>query len=610
MTRRAFALLLVTGTARAEMLEHPDDVVDYTLAASLDPSTHVIHGEGTIVWRNKSATPISELWVHLYLNAFKDEKSVFLSEPVGQFRGSGLPKDWGRIDVKRFVWNGADLWPGAELHRPGESDETDVRVPLPRPVLPGELVPIEVAFESKLPTIVMRTGYDGTFHMVGQWFPKIARLEPDGTFAHFPFHRLAEFYADYGTYDVTLDVPESFIIGATGPIVDQRIEHGRRIERHVQSDVHDFAWAAWDKFESRSESIAGVTVTSLFPRGYRVDSERELGAMRFALPHYAAQYGPYPYSVLTLVHPPESAPEAGGMEYPTLITTGGPWYGPPGIMAIEAVTIHEFGHQYFYGLLASNEALWPFLDEGLNSFAEQQALDAWLGDGSAVDLFGLKVSNTAVQRFFSRGRVHDAPVAQPAWSFATGRDYGGLVYGRTAMIFETLRRVYGDRQVMRAIGRYAREQRFRHPAPEDLLAPIGEDLGEDVEQTLRTALFGRGWIDFSIEEISNRKAGDHNEGWVLVMRKGTLSLPVEIEITYENGRRERRTWDGRDRWVRLFYRGDSRATFAVVDPGHKVLIDEDDDNNHASAPDQSGDTRRSLERATYWGELLATLLCP
>lgn len=626
MRSRWAAILFFVGSARAEMLEHPEDVVDYTMKASLDATAHIVHGEGTIVWRNTSTAPATELWVHLYLNAFKNEKSVFLSDPVGRFRGGGLPKDWGHIDVKRFAIGGADLWAQAELHRPNETDETDVRVPLPTPVQPGEQMTIEVTFDSKLPTVLERTGYDGTFHMVAQWFPKIARLEKDGTWAHFPFHHLAEFYADYGTYDVTLDVPDNFTIGASGPVTDSRIEKGRKIERHVQQDVHDFAWTAWDKFEERTETIQNVRVTSLFPRGYRVDSEREIATMRFAIPHYSERYGPYPYSVLTLVHPPDSAPEAGGMEYPTLITTGGPWFGPPGIHAIEAVTIHEFGHQYFYGLLASNEAMWPFLDEGLNSFAEQEGLNAWLGPGSSVDLFGLRISSTATLRFFSKqANVHVEPVAQPAWSFVSGRDYGGLVYGRTAMIFETLRRVYGDERFMRAFGKYTREQRFRHPTPEDLLAPFGEELGDELKDTLHVALFDRGWIDYAVDGISNRR--EHTpggvfdgktvaqgpaglpEGSVLVVRKGTLALPVEIELVYDDGWRERRTWDGKERAVRIEYKREASLAFVVIDPDRKVLLDEDFTNNHASAGETSS-TRMSLERTTYWGELLATWICP
>ena len=363
------------------MAEHPERVVDYTLRAKLDPTAHSVHGEGTITWRNVSSANVSELWLHLYLNAFKNQSSVFMRAPVGGFRGTTVPKEWGTIDVRSLTWvdkgERRELWKNVELRRKDDEDETDAHVPLPRAVAPGEIVALEVVWDDKLPAVVERTGFDGSFHMVAQWFPKIAKLEADGTFAHFPFHHLGEFYADFGTYDVTLDVPESFLLGAPGPATEVKIEGGRRIERHVQDDIHDFAWTAWDKFASRKETIDGVACTILYPPNYDDLAERELATMRFALPHFGARYGKYPYGVLTLVHPPASAPEAGGMEYPTLITTGNASYTPSGVYLPELVTIHEFGHQYFYGLLASHETHWPFLDEGLNSYAEAESMAAW-----------------------------------------------------------------------------------------------------------------------------------------------------------------------------------------------------------------------------------------
>lgn len=620
--------------------EHAEDVADYTLTAKLDPVLHTIHGEGTIRWRNTSTAPVKELWLHLYLNAFKNQESVFLREPVG-FRSGAQIQDWGYIDVRKLALHDSDpvrgapvdLWPNAELHRPDDKDETDARVPLPREVLPGETITLDVAFDDRLPTIIARTGYAGSFHFVAQWFPKLARLEPDGTWAHFPFHKLCEFYADFGTYDVTVDVPESFVVGATGPTIESRVEAGRRIERHVQGDVHDFAWTAWDKYQQQSETIDGVAVTVLHPPGYNVMGQRELAAMRFALPYFGARYGAYPYKTLTLVHPPETARESGGMEYPTLITTGGHWYDPKGERLVEHVTIHEFGHQYFYGLVATNEVTWPFLDEGLNEYATEQSLAAWLGQGSFLDLGGLSINFNAASAAFSNRAVHNEPVAQPAFAFKTGGDYGTLVYGRTTAIVETFRRVYGDAAVTRALGRYARRQRFRHPVPEDLLAAFAESLGIDATATLRTALFSKGWVDYAITGISSEKVGEKAgvfdrdgkrdtvaaiaglgssyEGWVLVTRRGTLAFPVDVDLVFADGSMERRRWDGVAESTRMTYRGSVALRSAVIDAEHAVVIDDSFANNHATARGQSGGgAPRTLERATYWAELLLQSVTP
>src|SRR5690606_13324849 len=140
---------------------------------------------------------------------------------------------------------------------------------------------LEMTWDDKLPTVVERTGYHGSFHMVAQWFPKIAKVEADGTFAHFPFHHLGEFYADYGSYDVTLDVPSGFTVGATGRAVESKDEGGRHVERHVQKSVHDFAWTAFDGWREKTERIADVDVRVLYPRGYESQADRELAAVRF-----------------------------------------------------------------------------------------------------------------------------------------------------------------------------------------------------------------------------------------------------------------------------------------------------------------------------------------
>jgi hypothetical protein len=626
---------------------HADDVVDYTLRATLDAEAHTVHGEGTITWRNTSVKSVRELWVHLYLNAFKNERSAFFRERVGG-RGSGQAEDWGWIDVRKLLLRteggtSVDLWPGAELRRsaggdtgqPGldlSDDQTDARVPLPREVAVGETIQLDVAFDEKLPIVVERTGYRGHYHMVGQWFPKLARLEPDGTWAHFPFHHLTEFYADYGTYDVTLDVPEAYTIGATGPVVDQQVANGRRVERHVQADVHDFAWTAWDAWQTARDTIDGVQVTLLYPRGFRRIAARELATLRFALPYYSARYGRYPYPTLTVVHPQQDVGESGGMEYPTLITTGGAWLTPPGLLAPELVTIHEMGHQWFYGLVGTNEHAWPFLDEGLNQFAEQDGMGRWRGESSALDLAGLVVSDAALDAVGGNMTVHNEPVAQAASSFSTGADYGGLVYARTASLLETLRRVYGDEPVGRALGRYARRFRFQHPGPEQLLAVFDEVLGATVASTLRTALFEKGWVDYLVEGVwaqeSKRPAGLFDRGgarervepdtagdggWdntVLVRRRGTLSFPVEIELVMADGTRRRERWDGEGDSKRLSWHGPVAVASAIVDPEDRVLVDYNLANNRASADGRGGGGARTLERATYWMQLALQAVSP
>ena len=603
-----------------DLRSHAVDVADYRLVASLDPRAHDVHGKGTIHWRNASSRAVRELWLHLYLNGFKNDRSDFLRERVGG-RGSAPPEGYGWIDLRSLKLENPDgttddLLPGIELRRPDSEDETDARVPLPREVRPDEAIDIDVVFDDKLPIVIERTGYRDTFHMIGQWFPKVARLEPDGTWAHFTFHHLSEFYADFGTYDVTIDVPAAYTIGATGPVTEARIEGGRRIERHVQSDVHDFAWTAWDRWQARHEAIDGVAVTLLYPPGFGAIAERDLAAVRFALPYESARYGRYPYPTLTIVHPPQDASEAGGMEYPTLITTDGAWLTPPGVLEPEIVTIHELGHQWFYGLVATDEHAWPLLDEGLNQFAESDCMARWRGAGSAVDLLGLQVSDAAIQAVGGSQAATNEPVAQPAASFSSGGDYGRLVYSRTASLLETLRRVYGDEQIARALGRYTRLFRVEHPGPDDFVGAFEEVLGPGVAATLRTALFDRGWVDFAIDSVVSHEASGGAtgtwEGSVIVRRRGTLSFPVDVDLVLADGTRRRETWDGSGDWKRIEWRGPVPLAGAVVDPDDRVMIDANLENNHGAAADaghgawRTPRARRLLDGARAPGALAVT----
>ena len=599
----------------ASLAAHADPIASYTLRASLDPANHTLQGEGTIRWRNASRVPQRELFVHLYLNAFKNGRTAYMRTPASGFRGDPLD-DWGHIDVKRFAIRemGGEAWPpSTERTTPGDpDDETDILVPLSRDVAPGETITIDIAWEAHLPSIALRTGHWKSFHMVAQWFPKIARLEPEGGWAHFPLTRFSEFYADFGAYDVTIDVPETFIVGATG-VLDKEVRAGGRLEsRFLQDDVHDFAFTAWDGFKVDTATADGVALRCLYPAGYERSAAAEIAAVQFGLAHFSKAYGRYPYRTLTIVHPPESAREAGGMEYPTLITTGG-WWGEPwtGVRAPDTTTIHELGHQWFYGMVATDEHRWPFLDEGITSYAESEALEALYPQSSALRAFGLQVSLSALGRVVAARAAHNDEIAQAAPDFQAGGDYGALVYARTSMILHTLGRVYGAARLKQAVGRYARRYRFEHPRPEHFIGAVEEILGPDAAEVLRVALFERGWVDYVVEAIDSAPAGDPVswQGYALVRRLGTLTLPVTVALTAEDGTVTRSRWSTRDNAARIPYSGQSPLIAAVIDPDHRVLLDNDLTNNARTA-DRAWIAPRVLERTIFAAEAALLLGAP
>ncbi|WP_437638830.1 M1 family metallopeptidase [Sorangium sp. So ce854] len=635
--RPAPAPALAAASPDAALAARADPIASYTLRATLDPAQHTMRGEGTLVWRNASRAPQRELFVHLYLNGFKSPRTAFLRAPVGGFRGNEILYDYGKIQVTRFAvreMGGADVWPQGKPTTPGDpDDETDIRVELPRPVAPGDAITIDLAWDADLPSLALRTGHHGSFHMVGQWFPKIARLEPDGTWAHFPYHRLSEFYADFGAYDVTVDVPEAFTVGATGQLVEEQRRGGRAVRRFVQDDVHDFAFAAWDRFlEMRATTDDGVAIRCLYPAGNEREAALEIDLVTFGLSHLGAAFGRYPYDTLTIVHPPEGAEEAGGMEYPTLITTGGSWLWPAlGVRFVESVTMHELAHQWFYGLVATNEHRHPFLDEGLTTYAEVDALRARYGAGSAARLLGIEIDLLAQYRAGAIASGHNGAVAQPAPAFVDGEDYAGLAYLRPAVLLATLAGVYGEDVVRRAVGRYARENRFRHPGPEALLDAVRREAGDEAAEALRAGIFDRAWVDYTVATFrswpadagaagapadaavdaphaSGREAQGYR-GHAVVRRRGSLVLPVDVELHGADGRVQRTRWPARESVASIPYAGASPLVAVVIDPDHRVLLDEDLANN-ARRADPDVLAPAVLSRASFGVGLALTLLGP
>jgi hypothetical protein len=249
-----------------------------------------------------------------------------------------------------------------------------------------------------------------------------------------------------------------------------------------------------------------------------------------------------------------------------------------------------------------------------------------------VNLAGLKVSDTAVQAVGGNMGVHDEPVAQPADAFSSGGSYQRLVYARTAAILETLARVHGDEAVARALGRYARRYRFRHPDPDQLVEVFREELGARVAATLHTALFDAGWVDYVVDDVSTQHSerlagifdrdgkrekvepGASDEGgWdssVLVRRRGTLSFPVDVEFLLADGSTRRERWEGEERWRRFAWHGPAALRAAVVDPDDRVLVDMNLGNNFGAPSGERGWAPRTFERATYWMQLALLAVSP
>ncbi|HEU5250691.1 MAG TPA: M1 family metallopeptidase, partial [Thermoanaerobaculia bacterium] len=385
----ALAALATRTALFAAPLTRP--IASYEISCRLDAEKKTIEGTELLTWTNTTTRPAATLQFHLYLNAFRNTLSTFWRESGGEHRGNRLPESWGSIELTRMTLaDGSDLLPALTYISPDDGnphDRTVAEIQLPRPVGPGETIAVSIDFRSRLPRVSTRTGWKGDFFLVAQWFPKIGVLQEKGWNCH-QFHASSEFFSDFGDYDVSIDVPRRYRgkVGATGVRVEERDLPGERVlYRFKQESVHDFAWTADPNFLViedlfREPGVAATQIHLLLQPEHRRQAPRYLNATKTAISGYGRVLGPYPYSTLTVVDPPWGARGAGGMEYPTLITGGTHRYAPASVHSPESVTVHEFGHQYFYGLIASNEFEEPWLDEGFNSYMEDRVVAAAYGD--------------------------------------------------------------------------------------------------------------------------------------------------------------------------------------------------------------------------------------
>jgi aminopeptidase N len=326
--------------------------------------------------------------------------------------------------------------------------------------------------------------------------------------------------------------------------------------------------------------------------------ERHERITRETLDRFEKWYGPYPYKTLTVVDP-EPGSAAGGMEYPTFITGGTEWWLPDGLHEVEGVVEHEFGHQYWYGMVATNEFEDAWMDEGINSYTEVKVLDSILGQKtSTMNLAGATYGEREQQRDFYIGTADLDPMAKSAFGYVNSFSYAGVTYGKTASVLLTLEGIIGEDTMAKAMHTYFMKYRFTHPAKEDFLKTIEEVSGKDLRWYFNQAVYGTQVLDYEVlsansyptnwfeekkdDQKKERNARNSNtvyQSYVTVHRKGEFVMPIEVEVKFDNDENIREHWDGQSRWTRFSYVKKAKVASAEIDPDHTIYIDHDNFND-------------------------------
>ncbi len=616
----------------AQERELPGDALsarnaNYRIEVELDPEAKTLEARETIVWTNLQEIPADRIPLHLYWNAWRNNRSTWLLESRLRRRGRNREEpregDWSYSDVTSILLvpdigvEGIDLTSAARFEAPDDGnpeDSTLMVVPLPEPVPPGETVQLEVTWKGKIPRTFARTGFRGNFFFIAQWFPKVSVFEEGGWNAH-QFHAGTEFFSDYGSYDVRITVPSEYVVGATGRETEKAVGSGKTTYRFQQHDVHDFVWTAspdylvlTQRFEE--EGLPPVDMRLLLQPEHEAQAQRHFDATRAALKYYGTWYGAYPYDHITVVDPAYGS-GAGGMEYPTLFTSGTRFYNPFGGGSPEGVTVHEAGHQFWYGIVGNNEFEHAWLDEGFNTFSTARTMDVAYGERRLVHRYlnprGMRrggflpmmFDDIRIDRMVGGNRLDGYRAAAtsdaqstPTYQYFPGSG-GAHSYNKTALWLSTLERYLGWETLQPIMSTFFQRHRFGHPKPEDFFDVANEVSGQDLTWFFDQVHRSSNDFDYAVTEARSdpvevkgyleTEAGlVHAEGpeepelfrtEVVVRRLGAATFLVEVLMVFEDGDEIRTEWDGQACWTLFVEERPEKLKYAVVDPDRKLLLD-------------------------------------
>lgn len=631
-----------------------DFQTDYEIEVMLDAAEGRLVGKQRLVYHNQSGDILDSLPFHLYLNAFRDEQSVFARAWLEN--NGAPPPSFGAIDLTRFELDGRDVLDQAVY--PHEPDHTVVTFATNGPLFPGEAVTVTCEFTANLPETASRSVANGDFFFVAQWFPKIGVWEATGRNGRAgawvcpPYHLLTEFYADFGRYRVVLDVPADYEVGATGVLVDERQQPDteRKQLTFIAEQVHDFAWSASPHFlraqrtfQMSAEEVADartrfglteaqatlppVEMILLLQPQHAHQAERHFTAMRQAILATGLRLGHYPYPAITMIDPIYEATEASGMEYPMLVSLGSHRWTARDDSTLEDLIYHEFIHQYFQGMVATNEFEAAWLDEGFTAYLSAKLVQEHFSDRYYMRSYVYQLSFTPLWwlGFAPYQPVQDmranalrlpvgARAAQAGPLFRAQDIYYNSVYDRAALMLFQLERLLGEAAMVDLMRAWFESQRFKHPNGADFVRFAQQRSGRSLEPFFEQWLNGDGFLDYAVAQVrtySDEAAADENEREVyrvIVRNHGERIMPLQVLLVFEDGTERRLDWAGGRDWV-ISGRAASPPAAVILDPEHLLILDAYRANNVWRAEARDDAARAAAEKTggvlQHWLQVLA-----
>ena len=510
-----------------------------SMDVELDVRTHRFSGEQELRYTNNSPDTLRELYFHLYFNAFRpgsemDVRSRTIADPderIGGRIAELKPEEQGELQVTRLTGQGREQ----TLEHLG----TVLRVRLEKPILPGRTSTFELEFEGQVPVQIRRSGRDnadGIAYSMTQWYPKVAAYDDRGW--HADPYVAREFYGEWGDYDVRITLDSSFTVAATGVLQNAvtigrgydtggkalKKQSGERWTWHfLAKDVHDFAWAADPDYVHTTAQVPDGPLLHFFhqPDGATDEAWAQLPAyMVRSFQYMSAHFGRYPWPQFSFVQGGD-----GGMEYPMLtLITGGRRLG-----SLVGVSVHESVHSWYYGVLASNEGQYPWMDEGMTEYASSKVMQQLFpreGDPHA----GAFRSYEAL----ARSDRHE-PMSLHADHFSTNFAYGVTAYSKGELMVHQLAPVIGERTVMDGLRRYWNACAFEHPRPVDLERSMEKASGLELDWYYDEWMNTVRELDYGIAAVMGREGATR----IVLRREGEMLMPVDLAVELRSGEVQR-----------------------------------------------------------------------
>lgn len=547
--------------------------VDYEIEVLLDDEAHVLRGFERFQYQNNSNESLEFIYIHLWPNAYKNRKTALAKQLLKLGKTEMYfadPEDFGYIDSLHFLIN------GQEAVLEFDKDHIDIaKLRLSNPLKPGEQIEVSTPFRVKLPSgSISRLGHIDQSYQITQWYPKPAVYDTAG-WHPMPYLTQGEFYSEFGSFDVSITLPANYVVGATGDLqtpseiewLNEKIKNdstwvANRIAeddwsefvsmnfpksdesiktiRFKQEKVHDFAWFADKRYRVLKGEVAlpaskeKVDVYTMFTNKEAKLWSKSIEYMHDAIYYYSLWNGDYPYQQATAVDGTISA--GGGMEYPNVTVIG----ASGNAIGLETVIMHEVGHNWFYGILGSNERRYAWLDEGLNSYNEQRYMSTKYPekqifvdrknrflDYADLNLYGIEDQQFFTYLFTARPNT-DQPLNTHSAEFSN-INYGAIVYAKSAVYLNYMRHYLGDKTMDSCMHAYFEANKFKHPYPASFQKAFA-NVSRPTDWFFNDGLNTSKELDYKITRDKQKS----DELTVKLKNKGGINGPVLIDLINED----------------------------------------------------------------------------